>query len=281
MGVFREVFRRLPWAKAMDKFIVPTGIMEKRAEHIRLSREKLAARLTREGSQYDFFSKLIKEKAGQVREEFLLTQANILIVAGSETTATTLAALTYYMTTNPTKLHRLQEEVRSAFKDTTEIDGDSAQHLPYLNAVIEEGLRFFPPVPFGLPRVSTGVVIDGHYVPPGMTVSTASYTTTRSPDYWEAPHEFAPERWLPEGHPYYDVRFDNDNKMASKPFMLGPRACLGINLAYVELRIILARLTWQFEWELKSTNVDWTRDTDLRGLWHKPKLNVRFSPRVN
>jgi cytochrome P450 len=60
--------------------------------------------------------------------------------------------------------------------------------------------------------------------------------------------------------------------------LLGPRACLGINLAYLEMRIILSRLVWEFEWELVGKGVEWERDLVLRLLWQKPELWVRFKP---
>ena len=67
-------------------------------------------------------------------------------------------------------------------------------------------------------------------------------------------------------------------KDASKPFLIGPRACLGINLAYLEMRIILARIVWEFDLELCSKDVEWERDIKLRMLWQKPELRVRFRP---
>lgn len=279
---FREFGTRLEWAAGFVKWFIPADLVKKRKEHLRLSREKLSARLQRESKQYDFFSNFLSSnKSSYSKEGFLLAQANVLIIAGSETTATTLAAIAYYLTTDHVKLQRLQDEVRSAFDDPKKINGDSASRLPYLHSVIEESLRLFPPVPFGPPRVSTGVTIDGHYVPSSTVVSTLPYATTRSPRYWEAPLEFEPERWLPADHPFHEARFDNDNKNASKPFMLGPRACLGINLAYVELRIMLARLVWQFDWHQVEQDVNWDRDTKLLVLWSKPQLKVRFSPRAN
>jgi cytochrome P450 len=69
-------------------------------------------------------------------------------------------------------------------------------------------------------------------------------------------------------------------KDASKPFLVGPRACLGINLAYMEMRIILARMVFEFDWELVSRDVDWERDVKLKILWQKPELRVRFRPAV-
>jgi hypothetical protein len=92
----------------------------------------------------------------------------VVRIAGSETTATSLGTLTYYLCKNPEKLAKLKEEVRTSFKSNDEINGISTAKLPYLVACIKEGLRIFPPSTYGLPRISHGVVIDGHYVPNGV-----------------------------------------------------------------------------------------------------------------
>ena len=75
--------------------------------------------------------------------------------------------------------------------------------------------------------------------------------------------------------------YRKDVKEASKPFLLGPRMCLGINLAYMEMRIILARLVWEFEWTwgLGGEERDWERDNRLFLLWQKPGLKVKYVPR--
>jgi cytochrome P450 len=156
------------------------------------------------------------------------------------------------------------------------ITGDSTENLPYLFAVIEEGLRIFPPVPAGLQRVSPGAFVDGHYVPTGTSVSSSGWSTTHNDRYFLHAREFCPERWLPKDHKLYDQQFKNDVKEASRPFLLGPRACLGINLAYMEMRVILARLVWKFDLELVNKEVDWERDTMLKTLWQNPELPVRF-----
>jgi cytochrome P450 len=107
------------------------------------------------------------------------------------------------------------------------------------------------------------------------------YTTAHSEKYWHAPLEFHPERWLPQGHTLHNPIFANDNKDASNPFSIGPRACIGINLAYTELRIVLSRLAWQFDWELLDQNINWLQDTVLLQLWKKPELPIRFIPRAD
>jgi cytochrome P450 len=189
-------------------------------------------------------------------------------IAASETTATFLSGVTYYLLKNQTAMQKLKAEIRNGFS-SSEINAETTARLYYLHAVIEEGLRIFPPVSFGPPRISPGAEVNGVYVPPGTIVSTNFYATTRDPRYWTQPESFIPERWL-EGSGYTDL------KEASRPFSLGPRACLGINLAYMEMRIILAKAVWHFDWELME-DVNWETDSKFRMLWKKPVLKVRFS----
>lgn len=88
-----------------------------------------------------------------------------------------------------------------------------------LHGVVEEGLRLFPPVPFGLPRDRAGAVIDWVYIPKGVIVSTENYALSRDPRYWTEPDSFRPERWIGERL--------GDDKRALQLFSTGPRAFLG------------------------------------------------------
>ena len=97
----------------------------------------------------------------------IVNNASILIIAGSETTATLLCGATYYLCANPDALARARAEVRGAFAAAEAMTLAALARLPYLQAVIEEALRMYPPVPGMLPRRTgaRGNVIDGHFVP--------------------------------------------------------------------------------------------------------------------
>jgi len=271
-------FKRVPLLKLFAPFILPKDLKANFAEHWKRSQELAIRRMAKPNDRYDFFSHLLSDKAFDITVPHLVGEANDLVLAGSETTASFLAATTYYLLHNSQALQRLKDEVRKEFKNVNEITGDSTQRLQYLLAVTEEGLRIFPPAAFNLPRYSQGTEIDGYFIPEGAVVSTATYSVARQERYWFDPDGFHPERWLTETHPFYDHRFDNDNKNASKPFSTGSRACIGINLAYMEMRIILATLLFNFDLELISKNVDWVRDSRMNFLWTKPELMVRVIP---
>jgi cytochrome P450 len=98
--------------------------------------------------------------------------ANVLVIAGSETTATLLSGLTYYLAQDHRVWSKLAAEIRSQFHTEEELTFKATTNLPYLNAVLEEGLRLYPPVPLRLPRVTgpQGHMIDGYKIPPGVSI---------------------------------------------------------------------------------------------------------------
>jgi cytochrome P450 len=163
----------------------------------------------------------------------LLPTCSLLLLAGSETTATSLSAVTYFLLSNhrihppdspvPSAYTLLRTSIREAFALDEDITMTSVNSLAYLSAVISEGLRMFPPVPHGFPRVtsSTGEFIAGKYVPPGISVGVSQWATHRSKANFSRPLEFIPERWLG------GQEWENDKRNAVQPFHVGPRGCLG------------------------------------------------------
>lgn len=119
----------------------------------------------------------------------------------------------------PTSIHvqrRLQEEIR-AHPDLT------PEKLPYLDAVIMEGLRCFPAIPMSLPRYvpSGGRMIDGHFVPSGTIVSSQAYTTHKIDEkVFPEPQVFNPDRWLEESG-------DSEKRRLFFAFASGGRGCVG------------------------------------------------------
>ena len=204
----------------------------------------------------------------------LAAHANALIIAGSETTGTLLSGLFYYTLSNPQVYYTLKSEIRSAFTSVNQITSKAATDLKYTTAVINEAFRIYPPIPIGMPRVaSTDQWVSGHHVPAGTTVSVHMWSVTHNPANFTNPCTFSPERWLGGN--------STDNLEASQPFLLGTRGCMGRNLAWIELRILITKLIWLFDFELVPGQSGWEGSNKCFILWEKPDLWVRSTLRTN
>ena len=215
--------------------LVPASMLQKREDMLNYSVAHVNKRLDLgdKTERPDFTTFMLKEtKKGDpamTREE-MQTNAEILVIAGSETTATLLAGLTFLLTRAPEKLARATKEVRDMFSEDSRDQINSttvSQRLPYLHACIKEALRFYPPTPFGMARkiVGSGSVIDGQLVPPGTSVSVSQWASNHSASNWTKPDDFVPERWLDEASSSNE--FTKDKRDALHPFSHGPRSCLG------------------------------------------------------
>ncbi|KAF5968954.1 cytochrome P-450 monooxygenase [Fusarium bulbicola] len=180
--VLASLRKRLPIINLYLPFIMSKDSADMHRKHMELTRQKMLKRLDMPNSEErgDFFSHLLSKGGNDVPEQELCEQSNTLIVAGSETTATCMAGIVYCLLSNRSCLVKLSDEVRSRFQSETEITGDATAELKYLLAVIEEGLRIFPPAPFSLRRISPGAVIDGHYIPSGVVLSVDHCRTQQS-----------------------------------------------------------------------------------------------------
>jgi cytochrome P450 len=139
--------------------------------------EKIAKRIEMgELDRPDFLGKVLAQNEKHDENSYLSNEEinatfNILMIAGSETTATVLAGCIFLLQTNPEVLSKLKAEVRGAFEDEDKITVPSVNKLPYLLAVLEEALRLYPPVPVSLPRVTppAGATVCGYFVPGGVS----------------------------------------------------------------------------------------------------------------
>lgn len=162
------------------------------------------------------------DERGMTREEIMKT-SSIIIIAGSETSATLLSGAVFYLLKNPIWMEKLQEEVRTTFKDESEMSFASLSQLKVLHAVIQETFRMYPPVPTTLPRLTNeeGAMVCGIFIPPNCSIGVPQYPAYRSSRNFKDANKFAPERYL--GDPAYE----DDNRAVVQPFSVGPRNCIG------------------------------------------------------
>ncbi|KAL2168974.1 hypothetical protein VTG60DRAFT_6616 [Thermothelomyces hinnuleus] len=247
------------------------------------ARDKITKRLALETSRPDFVEAMATAKSDDgslLAMDEIVSNARLLVTAGSETTATALSGAAYFLARHPEVQARLAEEVRNSFTSEDEIDLFSVNKLKYMLAVLDEAMRMFPPVPSQLPRKCHpgGDVICGYRVPGGTSLDIWPSAMNYSSRNFTAPDKFIPERWLDEADPT-GLQFDKRRQAALQPFSVGPRNCIGKNLAYVEMRLILARLIWNYDLAFADQE---TSENFLRckayTLWMKGPLNIRLIP---
>lgn len=224
----------------------------------------------------DLLARLIEgrdEKGEPLGREELTAEALTQLIAGSDTTSNTSCALLYHAVRTPGVVDKLRAELDSAIpRDVTVPTFDQVKDLPYLQNVINETMRYHSTSGIGLPRqippTSPGVEILGHFYPSGTVLSVPTYSIHHSISIWGPDaDDFRPERW--------DDATDRQ-KNAFIPFSYGPRACIGRNIAEMELKLIVAAWVRRYDVVLRQEGME-TREGFLR----KPvALEIGFKRRA-
>lgn len=162
-------------------FLAPKRMLKSRKDNYEYSVTKVEQRLASEGERGDFWDKILihsKEESGtgMTRDE-MVSNASLLVLAGSETTATLLSGATYLLLKHPAVMAKLVTEIRTAFKSDDEIDIFTVGKLEYMLAVLDETMRLYPPVASQLNRVTPrgGETVCGNYVAEGVGLTLNPY----------------------------------------------------------------------------------------------------------
>lgn len=180
----------------------------------------------------------------------LAQEALALVGAGTETTGNTLSVTTFYLLSDLTKAQRLKKELNSVKVDSSNLlNYQQLRNLPYLVAVISEGLRIASGVSGRLPRINpkAEMTYKSFRIPPGFSISMSIRDLHFNESLFPNAREFRPERWLVQPH----------EKRAMErylvPFGKGPTSCVGMNLAQEELYLVIGNLFRSFDMKLYET----------------------------
>jgi cytochrome P450 len=179
-GALVDAFRRFPVVAEVAK-VVFSGTIRRLTLDCKLNEdhalELVKKRVSRSSERKDFLTRILEQRDESISDVQIAAHSADLVTAGSETTATVLSCVTYYLLRDKTVTEKLQQEIRSAFGSYAEINSTSTASLKYLNAVCLEGMRMYPPVPFGLPRVVSekGNIVDGHFLEPGVRIRRRTF----------------------------------------------------------------------------------------------------------
>ncbi|GFR89968.1 cytochrome P450 3A11 [Elysia marginata] len=161
-------------------------------------------------------------------------QAIIFLLAGYDTVSSVMSFTLFLLAENPDCCAKLQQEIDDKLGKRLPTY-DNMQDMPYMDMCLNEAMRLYPPG-FQLDRVcNQDIEIGGVHIPKGMTVSFPVFAIHRDPAIWTDPMTFNPERFSPENksdrHPY-----------AHLPFGQGPRNCIGMRLALLEIKVAMSAI---------------------------------------
>ncbi|XP_034987134.1 cytochrome P450 3A24 isoform X1 [Zootoca vivipara] len=203
----------------------------------------------------------------------ITAQAIIFIFAGYETTSTTLSFLSYCLATHPDVQQKLQDEIDEALPNQATPTYEAVLQLEYLDMVVNETLRLYPPGG-RIERVCKNTVeVNGVTIPKGTAIIIPAFVLHRDPEHWPEPEEFRPER------------FSKENKEAIDPYVFlpfgaGPRNCIGMRFALLVLKVAVVVLLQRFSFRpCKETPIP--MELDSKGFM-KPKkpIMLKLVPRA-
>jgi cytochrome P450 len=236
------------------------GDIQRASETIRAAcrdmiREKKVKLANKEQLDIDILS--VALESGHWTDEQLVDQMMTFLAAGHETTASALTWAIYMLCIHSDMQTRLRQEIRERLPpldgrgSVTSLDID---HMPYLNAVCNEVLRYLSPVPQTVREAAHDTTILGQPVPKGTRIAIAPWATNRDPALWGPDaSQFNPDRWMPKGEGDKSAASGGaSSNFAFLTFLHGPRSCIGQSFAKAEFACILAAWVGRFEFDLQN-----------------------------
>ena len=218
----------------------------------------------------DLLSILLRaQRRGEQTDAQLRDELMTMLLAGHDTTALTLTYTWYLLSEHPSAEDRVQAEVDEVCGGAPPTAAD-ARNLDYLERVIQEAMRLYPPVYVIFREPKVDVRLGGYRVPRGSAVMLSQWATHRSERWYDDPEAFDPDRWLPE-------RRADRPRFAYFPFGGGPRHCIGKHLSLLEAKLIVATVAQEYELDAARSG-----PLDLRGsltMHPEEPVSMRVRPR--
>lgn len=207
-----------------------------------------------ETQRHDILEMLCQSKdsdGNPMPRDELVSEALTQLIAGSDTVSNTACAVLYWILHGErckpgTIVPRLQQELDAAIPSESSVAAHAeVKNLPFLRQCIDEGMRLHSTSALGLPRIVTapgGVSYGKEHFPEGTVLSVPSFTLHHDAELWGPDvDEFKPDRWL---------SLSARQKMGFNPFSFGPRACVGQNVAHMELALIIGTAFRRYDFAL-------------------------------
>ncbi len=205
----------------------------------------IRARRENVGEANDLLGLLVTMPA--LSDDLIRDQLLTMLIAGHDTSTALLAWVWLLLGQHPAAMRQVQAEVDTVLGD----DAPTPAHLSglcYLEQVVKETLRLYPPIHLGTRSAAADLEFQGYRIPAGSRVLYSIYLSHRHPNHWPNPDQFDPDRFAPE------------KEKAMPPFLYvpfggGPRICLGFLFSQIEAKVVLARVLQKFTLELLDDRV--------------------------
>ncbi len=199
-----------------------------------------------------------KETDDAMSDKELLDELMTLIIAGHETSAITLNWTWYFISQHPEVEKKLLIEVDANVTKNIVPKFEELDKLPYIKQIVDEALRYYPPVWMFTRKAIADDYLGDYFVPAGTDIFIAPYFLHRHPDYWSDPETFDPERFT-------ETAIKNQDKNAYIPFSAGPRRCIGDFFATIEMQIHIGLMARSFHLEyIPDAPLELEPDVNLR-----------------
>ncbi|KAI9686051.1 MAG: hypothetical protein M1822_004034 [Bathelium mastoideum] len=194
-------------------------------------------------------AKDVEDEPTKMDQAEVLGEATTLVAGGGDTVATALSMTMWNLGTHKDIYNELQKQIRDSFSSFESITSKAVtSEVPLVDAVINESMRLNPVLPGPMwRRTEKPILIDDQLIPAETEVGVVRLSLFHNKDQIHRPNEFIPRRWMEDM---------GDNLEGCQPFGAGPRTCIGRYLAMVEMRLILTKLLWKFDWELMTKEFD-------------------------
>lgn len=237
-------------------------------ENNTLIKNAIQSRRKEGGNHDDILDMLINSvyedtKTG-MSDQTLQEESLVLFVAGHETASNILSWIFYLLHQNPTVVPKIQAEFKAICGDTKPTFDDLLR-LEYLNRVIFEALRIYPPSWITDRIAKEDDEIGGFFIPKGARVIPFIYGLHHSEKLWSNPEVFDPERFTKE-------QIKGRNKFAHMPFGAGPRMCIGRNFALLEMQMVILKMIEKYDFDLvKGQKIEL-----LPAITLKPRYGIKM-----
>ncbi|XVF42827.1 hypothetical protein PTKIN_Ptkin01aG0396600 [Pterospermum kingtungense] len=215
----------------------------------------------------------LTEEQRKLNEGEMVSLCSEFLTAGTDTTSTALQWIMANLVKYPHIQEKLYREIKGVVGEgAEEVKEDDLQKMPYLKAVVLEGLRRHPPAHFLLPhRVTKDVVLNDFLLPKDCIINFLVAEMGLDPKVWEDPMAFKPERFLCSDVNEEIVDLTCSKEIKMMPFGAGRRICPGIGLAMLHLEYFVANLVWSFAWKaVDGDDVDLTEKQEFTMVMKTP-----------